>query len=335
MQTLELEDIQGIIVRGYGSLNDTSFSMLGIEDVASAKRWLAALASEVRDGQARPYDPVVNVAFTYPGLHRLGLDEHVLVQFAREFCEGMVAEHRSRILGDHGNSAPDNWLWGGPKNEEIHILLMLYARDRAQLDEYYAPHAERFKSHGLVEIRRLHALTLKGRKEHFGFRDGIGQPIIEGLNKPGAPSNRVKAGEFILGYANEYGQYPESPLIETGEDTAGLLRNAASAPGLRDFGRNGNYLAFPQMRQYVHHFWRFLDEAAKNPDGSSNAERRVMLAAKMVGRWPSGAPLINSPDRDRPELLDDDRFLYHHTDPYGYKTPIGAHIRRTNPLEVI
>ena len=55
----------------------------------------------------------------------------------------------------------------------------------------------------------------------------------------------------------------------------------------------------------------------------------------MVGRWPSGAPLINSPDQDNEALQDDDNFAYHKTDPYGNKCPLGSHIRRTNPRDML
>jgi Dyp-type peroxidase family len=335
MAELELEDIQGIIVRGYGSLNDTYFILLAIEDVDASKTWVAELANEVRNGEARPYDPVVNIAFTFPGLGKLGLPEGVLAQFPREIREGMTTEHRSRILGDHGDSAPEKWEWGGPTNTEFHILLMLYAQDEEHLQDYYASHADRFTKHGLQEVHRLHALTLNGRKEHFGFRDGIAQPLLEGLDKPGAPSNRVRTGEFILGYPNEYNQYPISPLLDPSMDPAGILSQSASQAELRDLGRNGSYLVFRQLSQHVHRFWNFLHQATKNPDGTSNHEAMIRLASKMVGRWPSGAPLMNSPDRDNPALQDDDSFGYHHVDPYGYRSPISSHTRRTNPRDML
>ena len=52
----------------------------------------------------------------------------------------------------------------------------------------------------------------------------------------------------------------------------------------------------------------------------------------MVGRWPSGAPLIDAPDKDVPALGDDNGFGYQ-ADPLGLVCPIGAHIRRANPRD--
>jgi deferrochelatase/peroxidase EfeB len=60
----------------------------------------------------------------------------------------------------------------------------------------------------------------------------------------------------------------------------------------------------------------------------------IWLAAKMVGRWPSGASLILAPNGDQPDLRTDD-FLYAKEDPDGLACPFGSHIRRTNPRDQI
>src|SRR4029450_7095790 len=62
---------------------------------------------------------------------------------------------------------------------------------------------------------------------------------------------------------------------------------------------------------------------------------RALLAAKMVGRWPSGAPLVLAPERDDPALADANDFGYHDSDPRGLACPIGAHVRRTNPRDTL
>jgi Dyp-type peroxidase family len=59
----------------------------------------------------------------------------------------------------------------------------------------------------------------------------------------------------------------------------------------------------------------------------------VRLAAKCVGRWPSGAPLALSPEKDDPTLSDADDFGYYEKDPHGFACPIGSHIRRSNPRD--
>ena len=59
----------------------------------------------------------------------------------------------------------------------------------------------------------------------------------------------------------------------------------------------------------------------------------VRFASKCVGRWPGGAPLALSPDRDDPALANSNDFLYAAKDPMGARCPVGAHIRRTNPRD--
>ena len=68
---------------------------------------------------------------------------------------------------------------------------------------------------------------------------------------------------------------------------------------------------------------------------SSRAEEKL-LGAKMVGRWPSGAPLALAPTHDDPKLGRDagrhNDFGYA-DDPRGLKCPVGAHARRANPRD--
>jgi deferrochelatase/peroxidase EfeB len=70
----------------------------------------------------------------------------------------------------------------------------------------------------------------------------------------------------------------------------------------------------------------------------SDAEApQELLAAKPMGRWRSGAPLLLAPEKDDPSLADDpqrnNNFNYAKVDPQGYAVPLGAHIRRMNPRD--
>jgi Dyp-type peroxidase family len=334
MSKLDLTDIQGIIVRGYGSLRGARFVVLGIRDAAAAKRWLGEL--DVRSGETRPTesDTCVNVAFTRAGLEKLGVYPDVLAMFAAEFREGMTgSEHRRRILGDLEESAPESWRWGGPGTAGVDVLLMLYASED-RIEAVYQAHAARFAGAGLDLIAALPTIYLPDRKEHFGFRDGIAQPLIDGLEAAGRPENTVAAGEFLLGYPNAYGQYTDRPLLARERDPGGLLPEPADGSGRRDLGRNGSYLVFRQLSQDVFKFWSTLDDRTRAANGAQDPTARDRLAAKMVGRWPSGAPLVKSPDRDNPQLMDDDAFLFHGSgDPDGLMCPIGSHVRRSNPRD--
>jgi Dyp-type peroxidase family len=305
--TIDLGDVQGLVARGYGTLGAAAFLLLGLEDGAAARRWLGSVLESVTSGEDRPEGRAVNVAFTSLGLLRLGLEDEVLQQFSNEFVHGMTTEHRRRALGDVGDSAPEEWDWGGPTTDPVGAVLLLYARDTSELAGLLEEHSRLLVEAGVEVQRKLDTSDLDGF-EPFGFRDGISQPFVEGLSKSGPPGQTVRAGEFVLGYVNEHGHLTDEPLLET-------------------IGRNGSYLVFRQLEQDVRGFWRYIDSAAPHP------AERTRLAAKMVGRWPGGAPLTLSPDRDDPALAEANDFGYFHEDPVGTGCPVGAHVRRTNPRD--
>ncbi|GAA3029214.1 hypothetical protein GCM10020000_02210 [Streptomyces olivoverticillatus] len=181
--TLELDDIQGLVARGYSSLKAASFLMLEISDPQAARRSLGQLALRVTDGRSEPAATAVNVAFTSDGLRRLGVETPGIDGFPEEFVSGMSEANRSRFLGDTGPNAPLRWEWGGPATRPVHLLVLTYAQDEQRLEELEAEiHRELLATGGLVEAVRLRTSRL-GEREPFGFRDGISQPLMEGLSK--------------------------------------------------------------------------------------------------------------------------------------------------------
>ena len=219
---LDLDDIQGLVARGFGDQKSACYVLLTMPDRAGAGAWLESLAGELTPASAKPAGDAVNVALTTSGLARLGVPDATRQRFSHEFFKGMADPYRSRVLGDVDDVAPDRWIWGGP-SAPVDAVLLLYAVDKPALDATYEAHAARFRDHGLVEVRRLDTADLDDT-EPFGFRDGIAQPIIEGLStKTGSPGNTIKAGEFVLGYPNEYGLYTSRPVVDAADDPGGLL----------------------------------------------------------------------------------------------------------------
>ncbi|HET9324031.1 MAG TPA: Dyp-type peroxidase [Gaiellaceae bacterium] len=308
MSDLERGDIQGLFARGYSNLPCAAFLVLRLED--HGREWLAAALPAVTSSDDRPEQRAVNVAFSSGGLRRLGLDAESLGRFSNEFVTGMTTPHRRRLLADDGPSAPSGWDWGGPDTPEVDAALLLYASDAQELTRLEGEQVGLLRRHGVQVLRRLGTSDLDGI-EPFGFRDGISQPLVEGLGKTGPPQLTVKAGEFVLGYPNEYGLVTDHPPI----------------------GRNGSYLVFRQLEQDVHGFWRFLDAATRTGDGAEDPAARLRLAAKLVGRWPSGAPLALAPEADDPALAEENDFRYHAEDVRGARCPVAAHIRRANPRD--
>src|SRR6266700_6173007 len=131
--TLDLQDIQGLIIRGYGNLRAACYILLEISDPQLAKIWLNAQAGTITAGQARPEEKAFNVAFTYAGIKKLGLEPAILAMFSNELITGIVSPHRSLLLGDVEESSPEQWMWGGPNNRPIDVVLMIFAVDNRGL----------------------------------------------------------------------------------------------------------------------------------------------------------------------------------------------------------
>src|SRR5947209_19781142 len=152
-----------------------------------------------------------------------------------------------------------------------------------------------------------------GDRNPLGYKDSIGQPAIEGSGVESLPGQGrpIKAGEFILGYPGEAGV----PLAMPRPDV---------------LGRNGTYVGLRKYQSRVGAFNRFLRE------NSQTNEERELLAAKLVGRWRSGAPLTLAPTRDDAALGADAQrnndFTYAN-DPQGRRVPLGCHMRRMNPRD--
>ena len=327
--------MQGIVFRGYGALPECRYPLLHVPTPEGGRAFLREIVNRVSPGVPAARGTALHVAFTHPGLRALGVPERILQQFSREFIAGMVDSHRSRFLGDVDESAPKNWRWGGPSTPAVHVLLMVLAENAARLDGLLAELRRAWEAHGLSEIRTLHTNPAMLGREHFGFADGISQPAIEGYHPASSRLHLVKPGEFLLGYVNEYGLYTDRPLVDAEDDPFALLPLDVEGSPRRDFGRNGTYLVFRQLRQHVRAFRETLDALTRAPDGAPNPRARERLAARMVGRWPSGATLVEAPDGDDPTKAHSNLFRYHHDDREGLKCPIGAHVRRANPRDAL
>ncbi len=342
MEPLELQDIQGYVVRGYKHMMYSRYLLLNITDATAAKQFIHDKIDSITEVTEHQKTNCLNIAFTSPGLKALGLSESNRQNFTREFREGMTTRHRQRLLGDFDGSAPENWRWGGPNNEEVHILLMIFGADKIAALDYYNILQQQFTTKGLKEILQLDGQTLPGNKEHFGFRDGISQPTIKGSGRTGPANDYINAGEFLMGYRNEYDVYPDTPILSDEQGNINLLPEDAAGSGRKDLGRNGTYMVLRQLQQDVKAYWTFINEKTKNADGTLNVRESAKLAAKMMGRWPSGAPVVKWPDEDPvitypnedpAKFIDDNDFTYNDTDKDGLKCPFGSHLRRTNPRD--
>lgn len=316
---LEFEDIQHIILARVPALTGR-YEFLSFQNAAAGRVWLGAMldkvhsAAQVRASQEKD-SRWVTVAFTWSGLRALGVDEGSLATFPEEFRQGMAA--RAEMLGDTGANRPAEWV-GGLASPDLHAIVILFARDAAERGRCQAEHQTLLARCQGVNV--LSSLDLEATPpfdyahDHFGYRDRLSQPVIEGSGEEPTPGSgaALKAGEFILGYPDEDGPPAHLPQPEI-------------------LSRNGSFMAYRRLQEHVSAFRDFLRQHGKTPD------EQELVAAKLMGRWRSGAPLVLAPDKDDPALGADpsrnNAFNYKEMDPHGYAVPLGAHIRRMNPRD--
>ena len=354
-------DIQGFITSAFGHTYHAAYLFLRITDVVQAKTWLEGLIPQVLTAESwrnndQPCAPgeskppkiypthIINIAFTFEGLAELRLSDAVLRTFAPEFQQGMTAQPRASALGDIEDSAPENWQINNPNHDPTHILLILHAGMEPTADDVL----ETFVNDVVDGLQGVEVAYIErgyrrdDDKEHFGFRDGIAQPKISGINlydRDGKPiPDALKTGEFILGYLNEFNIYPSVPVVPRNEDPHDILppyRNPRHVhplyqmSQLKDLGANGTYIVYRKLHQNVVTYWKFIADEIKRIDGDVSIERMIWLASKMVGRFPNGDPLVADPD----SLKHQDDFHYADSDAEGAFCPFGSHIRRTNPRD--
>ncbi|MCB1983951.1 MAG: Dyp-type peroxidase [Burkholderiales bacterium] len=358
---LDLTDIQGNIIKAYGAYNfqKARYLFLRVDQGDKGRKFVGAITTKVTsaapwgisgdDAAVKP-QATTNIAFTFDGLQALEIPTASQRGFPEDFIMGM--SKRKDILGDDGPSDPANWdkIW----KEKVHIWISINGQSIDAVKKRYDWIMEQIEvSNGGVTLLTGHrgekseddlpyqdasvlydATGTPTPKEHFGYTDGIGDPVFEGqTNVPARVLGRGKlmrdgtwqplaTGEFLLGHVDEAMEYSKT----------------APSPWL--LAHNGTYMVYRKLHENVGTFNRFLEEQSKSFDGS-----KEMLAAKFAGRWrDNGAPIVNAPD-DASKAEWDKKFaeadfagkkrmltdFTYNDDIHGARCPYSAHLRRINP----
>jgi Dyp-type peroxidase family len=313
--TLEMGDIQATVLRPRPSPYKGEYVVLRIDEAAQGREMCHRIIPYIAPAEEWwvPSIPAwIGIAFTYKGLKALGLPQASLDSFSEEFRQGMAA--RASIINDIGENAPANWEYPFGTSD-MHVALAIYSQDDQNLESVLQRALQTQNDLPKVSVvYRMKFSELPEGRNPFGFKDGLHNPKIEGsgIDPPGYEAT-VKAGEFIMGYPDENGQTATSPEPE-------VLR------------RNGTFIAFRKFHMRVAAFRKYLREQTSSP------EEEELIAAKMIGRWRSGAPLVLAPEHDNPKLGTDPNrnndFSYA-DDMAGLKCPFSAHIRRVNPRDAL
>lgn len=347
--------------------------------VQTAAPWRSKLHSA---GVGEKPKVAINIAFTFRGLLALGISTRTLRGFPDEFMDGMAA--RAHILGDvFPTNEKSGWdpVWDPDGNQSgVHILVTMNAQMTP--DGLPVPDLDREtrwlkdlcdRSGGAVRILTGHrggneeyqdasALLAQGEdgawqptpKEHFGFTDGLGDPVFEGQYPDEIERARVvgngkltadqkwvplATGEFLLGYPDE-------------------AQEMSGGPMPLEFSRNGTFMSYRKLHENAVTFRRHIDATAETYArviGTPPDQAREILMAKMAGRWSDGVPLMAAPtyadwtafkdklaaaqkagDKKTVAELTARLFDFKYGDDLdGTKCPFSSHLRRANPRDML
>ncbi|MGW2703407.1 Dyp-type peroxidase [Streptomyces sp. NPDC001340] len=337
-------EIQGDILAGFKK-DHMTLLFLRFGDAAAARSWLKDLVPQLATTQqvaafnakfsearhnSMGSDPAMRatwlgLSLTYPGLTQLTgkqdlLPENEGIDAVGAFVQG--AARRARPLGDVDNNEPANWLFGADHNQVTHALLTVAADDKDDHDKALTRQTDAATRAGIVIVHAQLGATLpepRRGKEHFGFKDGVSEPNVEGIEEKPEPGARLLSADFFV-------------LGATG---------SALPEGVPEWMRNGSFQVVRRLGQDVPGWWAQVGtELKKLKDAKVVGPKTSVewLASRLVGRWRCGASVHNHPDATRDPIIDNpsikpDNVISYTNDPNGVITPLFSHLRKTNPRD--
>jgi len=345
-QVSNASDIQGLLINGYSHHHFSTHMIFQFKEGSKPKEFIKAIYNYVQTaadwGPNMPKN-MLNVSLTATGINILkGYDINpVTSAFGPTFCAGPASVMSQASLSDIGESDPSKWLFGNNTPQPlsnytqipVECMVHIYGLTVADRNNLVTIVSDAAKANAITEIfpiksgneynKRLEQHHMKTGFVHFGYEDGMDNPSLDqSTNKmPGKkyvdPQNLTY---FLVGYHGNPTYYSIVPEGNTEE---------------AKFANNGFYNAFRMLQQDLQGFEDFLDHHAVHialQIGKDVAFARQWLAAKLVGRWQDGSPLILTPEAPDPSKSKETNFGYS-GDPMGLKCPITSHSRVTNPRD--
>lgn len=312
-----LSNLQGNILKGHGREHTTHIFInfdTGVSKINQAKKWIKNYADEtltsaqkqLREREVFKRNGISGGLFssfylTAKGYSALGLTAPADASFA----VGMNSAATQTKLSD-----PPATAWETEYQGVIHAMILL-AHDKPELmggpAKSIIEEVDKFSK--ILHVEYGHAIRNPNGDgiEHFGYVDGISQPLFL----------QDEVDEFKKGKTLPLAWDPEAPLS---------LVLVQDIPG--DTTSNGSFFVFRKLEQQVRAFKEAEEKLAANLGLAQGEEERA--GAMIVGRYEDGTPLTLNEEDGIIASGAENNFNYNN-DTSGAKCPFHAHIRKSNP----
>jgi len=325
------DDIQGNIIPGFNKdhqhflfytigepkkckafLNWTIPYLASMEEVLAFRRLFRSLKLRIGEPVMMLCSTWINIAFSHKAIGLLTSAKEADKFGDQSFRQGLA--QRSGYLGDPVDSKhkghPSNWVVGGPHNE-ADIVIIIASDSPTLLNETVDFINTRADDAGMKMVCSQRGETLPDNlrgHEHFGFKDGVSQPGIRGKLST-APGDYITPRYFsntdsrrlFFGKPGQLLAWPGQFLLgEQRQNSEHLYHPAPPGGNFPKWAAKGSYLVVRRLQQDVNAFWTFVTATAAHLGITADK-----VAAMLIGRWPSGSPIIRTPNADNPELAED------------------------------
>jgi deferrochelatase/peroxidase EfeB len=329
-----LRGIQGNIIKGHGRVRTAHILLKMTGDPASVRSWVAdftaqqvttayralqaAIAWRAEGGFGEPFAMFL---LAPDGYRYLGFTDEQLPQpddpfnpplGAEYFRRGMKRQAELKELRGRSYNDPPHTEWEAPYQRAIHAMILLADDHERRLDRNVADVCasvsgvfEELTIERGKELKRTFTRRGKLTIEHFGFQDGVSQPVMV---------QQDLDAELARRGGTQWN--PGAPL------SLALVREPGTTGGY------GSFMVFRKLEQNVKAFWQAVDALHGQMVTERPRLQRDDVGALAVGRYPDGIPTLPAPPIH--EGADHNDFNFD-SDPDGRRCPFHAHIRKTNP----
>ncbi len=336
-----LDEIQGNIIKAHGRNHSVHLFLQFTGDPDLVKqgiskfthKYITSALAQAEDGKRYRQNQTVpskifgNLFFTAAGYQYLGYDP-TEISNDPSFLKGMKHPDINDQLGD------DVQQWEAGFQQEIHALVLLAGDKRVGPRTEEAKQLERKDQTKLCKQPFLLAQQVETIKqdldiiakvvhedigyvlrssetgeeiEHFGFRDGVSQPLF------------LKRDIDREREESDFSQWdPRAPLsLVLSKDPLGEKEESY-----------GSFLVYRKLEQNVKGWKKDVEALAEKLKGSEKAEP-TLAGAYTMGRFQDGTPVVleNQPNS---QISHENNFNYSQ-DPQGQKCPFQSHTRKVNP----